>query len=147
MNTSENMRSSTIACASVSLAGATRVLDAAMSEAGRIGVAVCVTIVDHGGEPVLAARMDGAPRLSADISKNKAWTVTSFNGVPSADWWDMIKDDPALLHGITHTPRLTVFAGGVPLMSGGALVGAIGVSGGSAEQDALIASTGASVII
>ena len=58
--------------------------------------------------------MDGAPRLSAEIARNKAYTVASFNGLPTHVWWPAIADDPALVHGITHTPRLVIFAGGVP---------------------------------
>jgi uncharacterized protein GlcG (DUF336 family) len=90
--------------------------------------------------------MDGAPRLSAEIARNKAYTVASFNGLPTHVWWPVIADDPALVHGITHTPRLVIFGGGVPVLVGSQLVGAVGVSGGSAEQDRAIAETAAAVI-
>jgi glc operon protein GlcG len=49
-----------------------------------------------------------------------------------------------LLHGFVKTDRLTVFGGGMPVVVDGEVVGAVGASGGSAEQDAAIASTGAS---
>lgn len=58
----------------------------------------------------------------------------------------MIQDEPALVHGITHTPRLTIFGGGVGIRVDGQLVGAVGVSGGSAEEDAAIAAAGAAAI-
>jgi glc operon protein GlcG len=127
----------------ISLGAAQRVLDAARRHADALGLAVCIAVVDPSGEPVLTARMDGAPRLSARIAADKAWTVASFNGLPTHGWWDLIKDEPALVHGITHTPRLTIFGGGVALAIDGALVGAIGVSGGSAEQDVAVAQAGA----
>lgn len=130
----------------LSLTAARRVLDAAVAHATSIGLAACVTVADPSGEPILTARMDGAPRLSAQIATNKAWTVASFNGLPTDAWWGLIRDEPALVHGITHTPRLTIFGGGVAIRSNGELVGAIGVSGGSAEQDAEVAAAGAGVL-
>lgn len=131
---------------SLTLDGARKVLDAALAKAGEMGIAFCLTVADPSGAPILSARMDGAPRLSADIAANKAFTVASFGGMPTGAWWDMIKDEPSLVHGITHTPRLIVFGGGVPIRSGGALVGTIGVSGGSAADDTVVAEAGAAAI-
>jgi uncharacterized protein GlcG (DUF336 family) len=54
----------------------------------------------------------------------------------------MIASDPALVHGLSKLDRLVVFGGGVPLVDGADMVGAIGVSGGSAEQDRAIAEAG-----
>ena len=54
--------------------------------------------------------------------------------------------DPPVLTGIVKTDRLIVFGGGVPIRSGGALAGAVGVSGGSSEQDRAIAEAGAALI-
>ena len=138
--------SDTIPMHTISLAAAQRVLAAAMAEATSLHKAVCITVADPAGEPVLAARMDGAPRLSAQIAANKAWTSASFNGMPTHAWWGAIADEPALVHGITHTPRLTIFGGGVGLFVGGQVVGAIGVSGGSADEDRQIAEAGAAVL-
>jgi uncharacterized protein GlcG (DUF336 family) len=131
---------------SLSLSAAQRVADAAISAARSHGVAMCVAVSDPSGEPIVTARMDGAPRLSAEIARNKAYTVASFNGLPTHVWWPVIADDPALVHGITHTPRLVIFAGGVPVHIDGALVAAVGVSGGSTEQDRAIAEAGAAAV-
>jgi uncharacterized protein GlcG (DUF336 family) len=133
----------TMPMSTLTLDGARRVLDAAIAHADSIGLAVCITVTDPAGEPIVSARMDGAPRLSAEIAANKAWTVTSFKGLPTNAWWGILEHEPALLHGITHTPRLTIFGGGVGVRVGGELVGAIGVSGGSAEEDTQIATAGA----
>lgn len=123
--------------------GARRVLDAAIAEADRLGVRVCLAVTDRAGAALATARMDGAALISQQIATDKAWTVCGFNGLPTHEWFDMIKDEPALLHGIVHTDRLIVFAGGVPVLVDGVLVGAIGVSGGSAEQDRQVAEAGA----
>jgi uncharacterized protein GlcG (DUF336 family) len=131
---------------SLSLSAAQRVADAAVAAAHSHRVAVCIAVSDPSGEPIVTMRMDGAPRLSADVARNKAYTVASFNGMPTHVWWPAIADDPALVHGLTHTPRLVIFAGGVPIRLDEALVGAVGVSGGSAEQDRAIAEAAAQVV-
>ncbi|MGB8859261.1 MAG: heme-binding protein [Ilumatobacteraceae bacterium] len=131
--------------ADISLAGAQRVIDAAIRAAEGIDLAVCVAVCDTGGNVVATARMDGAPILSLQIATDKAWTVAVFNGVPTSAWWGMIENEPALVHGITHTPRLVVFGGGEPIRVDGQLVGAVGISGGSAEQDTMVAQAAASL--
>lgn len=136
----------TSATATITLAGARRVLDAAVAAARSHGIDVCISVCDPGGNPVLTARMDGAPLLSQGIADDKAYTVAAFKGLPTSAWWGAIEGEPSLVHGITKTPRLIVFGGGAPIRAGGALVGAIGISGGSAEQDAAIAETAAAAI-
>lgn len=138
--------SDTISAVTISLAGARKAIDAAVAAAEAMGARMCVAVVDNAGEAIATVRMDGAPRLSAGIALNKAYTVTGFLGVPTANWWGMIGEDPSLVHGITHTPRLTIFGGGVPVHIDGQLVGAVGASGGSAEQDAEIAAAGAAAL-
>lgn len=135
-----------IPMSSLALRAAQRVADAAIAAATTKGIAACIAISDPSGEPIITIRMDGAPRLSAEIALNKAHTVTAFNGLPTHLWWPAIADDPALVHGIPTIPRLVIFAGGVPVTIDGALVGAIGVSGGSSEQDREIAEAGAAAV-
>jgi len=130
----------------VSLNGAQRAIEAAIRAADGLGVSVCIAVCDSGGNPVASARMDGAPLLSMDIATNKAWTVTQFNGMPTSQWWSVIEGEPSLVHGITHTPRLVVFGGGEPIVLDGTVAGAVGVSGGSAEQDTAIATAGATAV-
>jgi len=130
----------------ISLSAAQRVLDAALARAAEMGKQFCIAITDPAGDPVLTARMDGAPRLSAQIALNKAWTVASFGGMSTHAWWPVIADEPALVHGITHTPRLIIFGGGIGLFLDGDLIGAIGVSGGSADEDREVADAGAAAL-
>ena len=80
------------------------------------------------------------------MSLNKAYSVAAFNGMPTDKWWPLLADDPALVHGFTHTDRLVVFAGGVPVLIGGQVVGAVGVSGGSSDEDRQIAQAGAGAV-
>lgn len=124
----------------LSLSGAYRIMEAALMRAREIGVEFAIAITDRAGGSILQVRMNGAPRGAVDIALNKAHTVASFNGVSTAAWWPSIRDDPALVHGITHTPRLIVFPGGVGVFSGDHLIGAIGVSGGEPGQDADVAN-------
>lgn len=126
--------------------GARKVLDAAVSECESRGWAFWIAVVDAAGHPLTSVRMDGAPLLSVGIAANKAFSVTAFNGMPTAAWWPMIGENPALAEGLPHTPNLVVFGGGVPVTVEGAVVGAVGVSGGSAEQDAEIAAAAAAAL-
>ena len=88
--------------------------------------------------------MDGAPLLSVEMAKNKAFSAAAY-GIPTHAWFDFIKNDPPLLHGIVQTPRLIVFGGGYPLELNG-VIGAIGVSGGHYEQDMVVAEAGVSAL-
>ena len=130
----------------VSLSAAQRVVDAAIAAARAAGVETCIAVCDPAGAPIVTVRMDGAPRLSAEIALNKAFTVASFKGMPTDKWWPLLADDPALVHGLTQTARLVVYPGGVPVLVDGAVVGAVGVSGGSPDQDRQIAQAGADVV-
>lgn len=124
--------------------GAMRVLDAALGAAADLGKDFCIVVTDPTGDPIVALRMDRAPRLGARIAADKAYSVCGFNGMPTHKWAGVIEgDDAALAAGIVHTPRLVVFGGGVPVRVDGKLVGAIGVSGGSSDEDLVVAKAGA----
>ncbi len=126
--------------------GATSVLVAAVAHAERLGVPVNVCVADPSGDPLATARMDGAALLSYPIAVDKAFTVAAFSGLPTHAWFDLIKDEPSLREGIVHRDRLVVFGGGVPVRVDGEVVGAVGVSGGSADQDREIAEAGAAAL-
>jgi len=111
-----------------------RMLEAACEYANEKGIAVNIAISDDGGNLKGFIRMDGAPLLSTEISQNKSYTAAAF-GIPTEDWYPLIKDEPSLLHGIVHTKRLTIFGGGLPIYIGKHLAGGIGVSGGTAQED------------
>lgn len=124
----------TISKLSIDLKTAEEAIEEAVAKAREIGIAISVAIVDEAGDLCAFRRMDGAPRLTIEIATNKAYTSASF-GMPTHAWWDLVKDDPPLLHGITHTPRLVIFGGGFPITEKGQKTGAIGISGGHYSQD------------
>jgi glc operon protein GlcG len=128
------------------LAAAQRAVAAALQEADRLLVDVCIAATDRAGHLLAFARMDRAPLLCVQIAQDKAYSVATFGGLPTAEWWRLLESEPALLHGIVKTDRLVVFGGGVPLVSEGRTIGGIGVSGGSSEQDVQIAEAGAAVV-
>lgn len=104
-----------------------------------------VAVVDESGTLKAFSRMDGAPLLSVEIAKDKAYTAVAF-GIPTHQWFDFIKDDPPLMHGITKTPRLIVFGGGYPITEDGQVIGGIGVSGGHYNQDMQVAEAGVAAL-
>jgi glc operon protein GlcG len=130
----------------ITFEAARQVLDVAAGHARSLGVSVCIAVADRAGHLVVFARLDGAPLLSTQIAQDKAYSVAAFGGLPTHEWWNMIQDEPPLLHGIVKTDRLVVFGGGVPVHADGALIGAVGVSGGSAQQDQAVAEAGAQAV-
>ena len=106
----------------------------AAAKARELGLRMCVAVTDESGDLKAFHRMDGAPKLSIEIAENKAYTSAAYS-LPTHVWHDFIKDDPPLLHGIVHTPRLVVFGGGYPIKENGEVIGAIGLSGGHYHQD------------
>ncbi len=131
---------------SLTLAGARVALDAALTRAGELGVAVNVSVCDAAGHEIAFVRMDGAALLSADIARDKAYTVAAFLGIPTDRWFSMIEAEPALREGIVHRDRLVIFGGGVPVTVDGVAVGAVAVAGGTAEQDQEVATAGAAAV-
>jgi uncharacterized protein GlcG (DUF336 family) len=111
-----------------------RLVQAAAEAATAAGVPMCIAITCPSGNLLQFLRMDGAPLLSIDIAINKAYTAVGF-GMASHVWHEFIKNDPPLLYGIVHTPRLVTFGGGFPIKDGAAIIGGIGLSGGHYHQD------------
>jgi uncharacterized protein GlcG (DUF336 family) len=139
------MGAATVTKASISAEAAQAVLTAAAAKAAELGVPMVIAVVDESGVLKAFLRMDGAALLSVGIAQDKAYTAVSF-GISTDAWFEFIKDDPPLLHGIVKTPRLTVFGGGYPLQVGGAVVGGVGVSGGHYEQDMVVAQAGVAAL-
>ncbi|MDM5333306.1 heme-binding protein [Ureibacillus composti] len=130
---------------SISLELANKVLDAALVKGKEMGIAFSIAIVDRTGNLKAFAAMDGAPVLSLDIAQNKAFSAAAYNRA-THEWYDRLKDDPPLLHGIVHTPRLVIFGGGYPIKLDGELIGGIGVSGGHYTHDMQVCEAGLEVL-
>lgn len=127
----------------VRLEDARRVIAAAEKKAQAIGQPMNIAVADAGGNLVAHVRMDGAWLGSIDISIKKAYTSRAFD-IATRDL-AAHSQSGGQFFGIhaSNDGRIMVFAGGIPLKREGQVVGAIGVSGGSGEQDHAVAEAGA----
>src|SRR5215472_13395891 len=131
----------------LTLEGAKRVVAAAMTYArSHDAPGAAVAVVDAGGHTICLERLDGTFPASADVSIGKARTAAHF-GRPTRGMEDSInKNRPALAAVAAVTP-FTPLQGGIPILAGTQVVGAIGVSGAaSAQQDEEIAIAGAGAL-
>lgn len=119
---------------SISEGLAQKMVKAAAAEARKIGVPMCIAVCDESAVLKAFLRMDRAALLSIEVAINKAKTAAGFSK-PTGEWWGAVKDDPALAAGVPHIKDMVVFGGGFPVRQGEQTIGAIGVSGGSVEQD------------
>src|SRR5215467_12535014 len=130
----------------MTLADARRIIAAAEKKAKEIGQPMNIAVVDAGGNLVSHVRMDKAWIGSIDISINKAWTARAFD-IATRDLAQHSQSGGQFfgIHASNHG-RIMIFAGGIPLKEEGKVVGAIGVSGGSGDQDHAVAAAGAEVV-
>src|SRR6188768_1939774 len=127
----------------VSLQDARRVIAAAEKKAAEIGQPMNIAVADAGGNLVSHVRMDNAWLGSIDISIKKAYTSRAFD-IATKDLATHSQSGNQFfgIHASNHG-RVMIFAGGIPLKRGNQVVGAIGVSGGSGDQDHAVAEAGA----
>ena len=130
----------------ITLAVARQVIAAAEKKAVEIGQPMNIAVADAGGNLVAHARMDGAWLGSIDISIKKAYTSRAFD-IATKDLATHSQSGGQFfgIHA-SNDGKIMIFAGGIPLKSGGKVVGAIGVSGGSGDQDHAVAEAGAAVV-
>jgi len=127
----------------VTLNEARRIIASAEKKAAEIGQPMNIAVVDQGGNLISHIRMDGAWLGSIDISINKAFTSRAFD-ISTRDLAQHSQSGSQFfgIHVSNHG-RVMIFAGGIPLKRDGKIVGAVGVSGGSGEQDHAVAEAGA----
>lgn len=127
----------------IKLADAKRIIEAAEKKAAEIGQPMNIAVADEGGNLVSHVRMDGAWLGSIDISIKKAYTSRAFD-IATKDLAEHSQSGGQFfgIHA-SNNGKIMVFAGGIPLKKDGKVVGAIGVSGGSGEQDHSVAEAGA----
>src|SRR6267154_500595 len=127
----------------VTLADARRVIAAAEKKAVEIGQPMNIAVANGGGNIVAHVRMDNAWIGSIDISQKKAYTSRAFD-ITTKDLASHSQSGGQFF-GIdaSNNGKIMIFAGGIPLKKDGKVVGAVGVSGGSGEQDHAVAEAGA----
>jgi uncharacterized protein GlcG (DUF336 family) len=119
---------------------------AAVRWAEEAGTKVNVAVVDAGGNLAAFLRMPGAFLHSIDIAIDKAYTAAGF-GLPTGAWTEaLMAHSPAVRSGIPLRPRMVCFGGGLPLRYEDRLIGGIGVSGGSEQEDEACARAGVTAI-
>jgi uncharacterized protein GlcG (DUF336 family) len=127
------MSNKSIPAASINLEAARALIDEALVAAREIGIEVAVAITDVTGNLRAFERTDGAPFLTVEVAIDKAWTASSF-GFPTHVWNDYVTQDPKVAP-LAHRPRMVAVGGGYPVLEDGKLIGGIGISGGSYQQD------------
>lgn len=127
---------------SVNLETAKLLIQAVEEEATKVGVKAVAAVADEKGRPIAVHCMDGAYIGSFDIAINKTYTAVAFQ-MPTSKLAELAAPGGSL-YGIQHTNegKVVIFGGGEPLYVGEEMVGAIGVSGGSAEQDTYLGTFG-----
>ncbi len=132
--------------ASLRLEVADALIAAAVTRARSIGSPFAIAVIDESGELKAFARMDGASLQAVKVSQDKAYTAAS-TGMTTAAWYELVSDEPPLALGaVGAIERLMVIGGGYPVIVAGAVVGAIGVSGGHYKQDMDVAQAALSAL-
>jgi uncharacterized protein GlcG (DUF336 family) len=127
----------------VTLEDARKVIAAGEAKAKELRQPMNIAVADGGGNLIAHVRMDGAWLGSIDIAIKKAFTARAFD--ISTKELAKHSQSGGEFFGIntSNDGRVMIFAGGIPLLRAGKVVGAIGVSGGSGEQDQTVAEAGA----
>jgi len=134
-------------CDTVTLEDAKRMLAAAEAKAASFGVAYNIAIVDAGGRLVAFVRQDGALIGSIDLAVDKAVTARIFDKATS-DLARLAQPGKPLF-GIqeSHAGKVVIFGGGIPIISSGNIIGAVGASAGTVEQDIAVAEAAVGALV
>jgi uncharacterized protein GlcG (DUF336 family) len=120
----------------ISLDRALALISAGRRAAEAEGLALAFAVVDAGGHLVALERMDGAPWIAPEVAIGKAWTAAAY-GVPSAAQGEKMAELHAFSAAISAATggRYTPQIGGLPVLDGETVIGAMGASGGTGQQD------------
>jgi uncharacterized protein GlcG (DUF336 family) len=124
----------------ITLEQAKKVMAGAEAEAIKNKWNVVINILDSGGNVVMVHRMDGAQFGSLDVAREKAYSAVAFRR-PTKVFADLVEKGGGNLR-LLRLPGASVLEGGIPIVVNGRLIGAVGVSGVTAQQDAQIAAAG-----
>lgn len=128
----------TVSEKSISLSASLKLCEEAISKAKSLNISINVSVVDNKGLEMAFLRMENAFIHSIQITKDKAYTSASF-GFATNTWTKIFKEEPHLEQGFSNRDRLIPFGGGLPIFEDGEKVGAIGISGGTEDEDIICA--------
>ncbi|HAG69731.1 MAG TPA: heme-binding protein [Lachnospiraceae bacterium] len=125
---------------------AVKLIEAVEDRAAELGMKVVVAVSDAAGRPIAVHCMDGAFMGSFDVALNKTFTSIAFQ-MPTSRLAELCRPGGEL-YGLqfSNEGKVIIFGGGEPLKIGDTIIGALGVSGGTAEQDTELASYGRSIL-
>jgi uncharacterized protein GlcG (DUF336 family) len=128
------------------LVDAERAISAARAKAEEIGVAMAIAVVNEAGFLIGFIRMDNSELVAIPIAQDKAYTAL-VNRLSTMELGEQCQPGGPL-YGIQNNlgGRMVIFPGGIPVWKEGKLIGAVGASGGTVEQDHLCATAGVSAI-
>jgi glc operon protein GlcG len=133
----------------LTLPRAQRAAEVAMAEASSRGLRIAVAVTGMSGDLIAFARMDGVPPLAAETARRKCSTVV-LTWKSTAEFAAMLREgqavEPHLPLGMLTIGEAIAISGGVPVQAAGELVGAVGVSGASSDEDHAIAQKAADAI-
>ena len=128
----------------VNLEQAKKVMAGAEAEARKNNWSMTIAIVDSGGNLVMLQRLDNAALGTVEIAQQKAHTAVAFKR-PTKVFQDLVAQGGVHLR-LLKAGSLSLLEGGVPIVAAGTIVGAVGVSGGTSQQDAQVAQAGADLL-
>jgi uncharacterized protein GlcG (DUF336 family) len=131
----------------LTLAGARVALAAAEAKAAELNVPMDIAVVDDGGHLLAFVRMDGAKLTSVEIAQNKAFTAAA-TGRGTHEYASMAgPGGPVFGIQASNQGRFAIYGGGVPIRYEGQLIGAVGASSGSVDQDQAVAQAGVAALL
>jgi len=130
---------------SITYTEASRIVDAAFSAASEAGIKVAIAVLDERGDTVLHTRMDGSRWWWLDACRAKAFASAIF-GQPSGALTEIAGRPMGQALLVMHGGRIACSQGALPLMRDGQLIGAVGVGGGTGQQDEDVARAGVAVL-
>jgi uncharacterized protein GlcG (DUF336 family) len=130
----------------IQLTDARRIIAAATKKAEEIGQPMNIAVVDAGGNLLAFERMENAWLGSIDIAQKKAFTSRAFDITTKDLGANSQSGDQFFGIHASNNGKIMIFAGGIPLKQDGAVVGAVGISGGSGEQDHAVAEAGVAAL-
>jgi len=134
-----------IARRTLSSDSALKAVEAAVALGRARGKCVVAAAVDVSGDLLALLRADGAFSASVGIARDKAYTAAVF-GLSTDDLSNALLGNPVVHSGIASRPGVALFGGGVPIREGEVTIGAIGVSGGSEDDDRECARAGVAAL-